>query len=297
MGGTRRNDVLSDYCRMRSLVGILFSVWLIFGLRQTQALYLTMSDTAFDDQYEGCTEEMESRINSLLAKEKEDDSEFSRTWDAAEKKWNTKKRSVPSGFRDEYGIAIMAYSNNETNLYKDFNSAVRNYSSWDTFRYHSLHFLMTRAVVLLRSSCWWSPWSVYRGMKYLYFEPEKIGGEVRLGQFSSSSTSQKIAKDFGDDTFFTFTSCFGAQIKKYSYYPDQEEVLIPVDEVFTVTNFTKQGGKNRFVLKTTKRRCHYYNCDYLRKGGKSNTCVTSGGTRIFSSLALIALLALTIYHI
>ncbi|XP_073468683.1 ecto-ADP-ribosyltransferase 5-like isoform X2 [Aquarana catesbeiana] len=270
---------------MRSLVGILFSVWLIFGLRQTQAVPLTMSDTAFDDQYEGCTEEMESRINSLLAEEKRADPEFSRTWDAAEKKWNTKKPTVPSGFRDEYGIAIMAYSNNETNLYKEFNKAVRDYRSRDAFRYHSLHFLMTRAVVLLRSSCWWS-WSVYRGMKNIHFEPEKIGGEVRFGQFSSSSTNQKVAEGFGNDTFFTFTSCFGAKIEEYSYNPNLKEILIPVDEIFTVTNFTDQGGKNRFILKTTKRRCHYYNCDYLRKG-----------TRIFSSLAVIALLALPIYHI
>ncbi|PIO24256.1 hypothetical protein AB205_0025970 [Aquarana catesbeiana] len=249
-----------------------------------------MSDKAFDDQYEGCTEEMESRINSLLAEEKRADPEFSSTWDAAKKKWNTEKPSVPSGFRDEYGIAIMAYSNKNSNLYWNFNRAVRDYRSRDAFRYHSLHFLMTRAVVLLRSSCWWSPWSVYRGMNGIYFVPEKIGGEVRLGQFSSSSTSQKVAKGFDDDTFFTFTSCFGAKIKKYSYYPDEEEVLIPVDEVFTVTNFTKQEGKNRFVLKTTKRRCHFYNCDYLRNGGKSSTCVPSRGTRMFSSLVVIALL-------
>ncbi|XP_077306978.1 ecto-ADP-ribosyltransferase 5-like [Lithobates pipiens] len=236
-------------------------------------VYLTMSEGVFDDQYEGCTEEMEKKISSLLAAEKKADPEFSSTWDKAEKKWNTKKPSVPRGFRDEYGIAIMAYSNNGSSLFSSFNSAVREYKSKDTFRYHSLHFLMTRAVVLLRSSCL----QVYRGMKGIYFEPEKIGGEVRLGQFSSSSTSQKVAKGFGDDTFFTFASFFGASIINFSYFPDQKEVLIPVDEVFTVTRFTKEGVKNRFVLNPTQRRCHYYNCDYLKGGGKSNTCVPSGG--------------------
>lgn len=225
-----------------------------------------MNDQAFDDQYENCTEEMESRINSLLAEEKQADPEFSSTWDAAEKKWNTEKPSVPSGFRDEYGIAIMAYSNNKSRLYSRFNIAVRNYSGKGTFHYHSLHFLMTRAVVLLRSSCRWSPWSVYRGIKDIHFVTEKNGEEIRFGQFSSSSTSQKVAEDFGGNTFFTFTSCFGVDIKTFSYFPKQEEVLIPVDEVFEVTNFTKQEGKSRFVLKTTKRRCHYYNCDYLNKG-------------------------------
>lgn len=275
---------------MRFPAGILFTLWLIFGIQRTQAVDLNMSDMAFDDQYEGCIGEMENNISSLLAKEKQADPEFSSTWDAAEKRWKTKKPSVPSGFRDEYGIAIMAYSNKTSNLYSNFNSAVRNYSSRDTFHYHSLHFLMTRAVVLLRSSCRWSPRSVYRGMKGIYFEPKEIGVKVRFGQFSSSSTSQKVAEGFGNDTFFTFTSCFGAQIKKYSLYPGEEEVLIPVDEVFTVTNFTKQEGKNRFVLKTTKTRCHYYNCDYLNKGGKSSICVPSRGTRMYSSLVVIALL-------
>ncbi|XP_077307307.1 ecto-ADP-ribosyltransferase 5-like isoform X2 [Lithobates pipiens] len=277
---------------MRFPASILFSLWLIFGIQWTQAVsYLTMSDGAFDDQYEGCTEEMEYKINSLLAEEKKNDPEFSRTWDAAEEKWNTtKKPNLPRGFRDEYGIAILAYSNKTSNLYSNFNIAVRNYSSKDTFHYHSLHFFITRAVVLLRPSCWNSTWLVYRGLKNIYLESKQIGEKVRFGQFASSSTSEKVAKNFGDDTFFTFTSFFGVSIKNFSYFTQEEEILIPVDEVFTVTNFTKQEGKNRFVLNTTTRRCHYYNCDYLNMGGKSKTCLPNRGTRMFSSLVVIALL-------
>ncbi|CAI9584655.1 unnamed protein product [Staurois parvus] len=222
-----------------------------------------MNDNAFDDQYEGCTEEMESKIiNSLLAEEKRADSVFNRTWDEAKKKWDTEKPSVPDGFRDEYGIAIMAYSNKSSDLYSSFNRAVRDYSSRDTFHYHSLHFFITRAVVLLRSTC---SHSVYRGIKNIRFKNETNVGKVRFGQFASSSTNHTVAKNFGDDTFFNITSCFGADIKKYSYYPKQEEVLIPVDEVFEVTKVIEQDGKGRFVLKTTNR-CHYYNCDYLCNG-------------------------------
>ncbi|XP_018428637.1 PREDICTED: ecto-ADP-ribosyltransferase 5-like [Nanorana parkeri] len=255
-----------------------------------QVEILAMNDNAFDDQYEGCTEEMENHITGILIREKAANQDFGRTCDEAEKKWNSEKPSVPSGFRDEYGIAIMAYTNISSSLYSNFNSAVRNYSGRDTFPYHSLHFLMTRGVVLLRPSCWWSTWSVYRGMSNTHLKPEAIGAEVRFGQFYSSSTSKKVSEGFGNDTFFTFTSCFGVKIKTYSYVPNHEEVLIPVDEVFQVTDFTEVDGKGRFVLKTTKRRCHFYNCDYIRPGGKSSTCVPSRGTREISPSAVVAFL-------
>lgn len=46
---------------------------------------------------------------------------------------------------------------------------------------------------------------------------------------------------------------------KLSYNASQKEVLIPVNEVFTV--FPKQGS-NRFVLKSTGRTYNHLNCAY-----------------------------------
>ncbi|XP_075054490.1 ecto-ADP-ribosyltransferase 5-like [Mixophyes fleayi] len=278
----------------RFLVSRYICVCLVFWTLgpQVSSKRLNMSSDAFDDQYEGCTEDMENTvITKLLTKEKCDDAEFSTTWDNAALRWKEMKVSVPSGFRDEYGIAIMVYTNIESSVYSNFNEAVRNYQGQSSFRYHSLHFYLTQGVRLMRSTCWWAPWSVYRGVKGIYFDPSNIGEKIRLGQFSSSSTNRTVAERFGTDSFFTLTSCFGVNVKRFSYVPEQEEVLIPVDEVFEMINYTLVGKERRFILKTTNKRCHYYNCDYLQRGGKSESCVESGGIRILSPSAVIILLS------
>ncbi|KAG6922052.1 ADP-ribosyltransferase 5, partial [Chelydra serpentina] len=89
---------------------------------------LDMAYDAFDDQYIGCTEDMENIIKSeLLRKEKSKHKVFSKRWEAAKKQWNEKKKnlSLPVGFKDENGIAILAYTNgNQISLHKEFNKAV-----------------------------------------------------------------------------------------------------------------------------------------------------------------------------
>ncbi|XP_063804834.1 ecto-ADP-ribosyltransferase 5-like [Pseudophryne corroboree] len=258
---------------------------------QVSGIRLSMFSNSFDDQYEGCTEEMEDEvITNLLTKEKCADAEFSSTWDQAALRWKKMRLSVPSGFRDEYGIAIMAYTNIDSHVFSNFNQAVRNYQNSFSFRYHSLHFFLTQGVKLLRSSCWGGSWTVYRGLNMTHIDPSDKGEKIRLGQFSSSSINRTVAESFGNDSFFTMSTCFGVKVKRFSYKPEQEEILIPVDEVFEMTNFTVVGSERRFVLKTTNQRCHYYNCDYLRKGGKSSHCVESGVTRITSPLSVKALL-------
>ncbi|XP_002942759.2 ecto-ADP-ribosyltransferase 5 [Xenopus tropicalis] len=245
-----------------------------------------MSSDAFDDQYETCAEEMESRIlqGGLLNQEKQGNLELNKAWNEAAEKWASMKGqvSVPKGFRDEYGVAILVYTNNQSKVYYNFNEAVRSYGSKNGgFPYHSLHFFLTRAVQLLRSSCYWKPWWVYRGMKNIHFRPEE---NIRFGQFSSSSTDKKVALGFGNHSFFTITSCFGVDIGRFSYFPDQKEVLIPVDEVFKVISTTKQGDSNQHVLETTRRRCHHYNCHYLSGFPKIFPCPSgSSNTHIQDS--------------
>ncbi|XP_068120541.1 GPI-linked NAD(P)(+)--arginine ADP-ribosyltransferase 1-like isoform X2 [Hyperolius riggenbachi] len=248
---------------------------------------LNMNEHAFDDQYDGCTVEMENEIlSSLLNEEKATDSVFRDAWDKAAQRWQEQKLSVPEGFKDEYGIAIMAYTNIESSLYSNFNAAVRKYDP-NTFHYHSMHFFLTRAVVLLNSQCQ----TVYRGMKGVHLNPEAPNAEVRFGQFSSSSKNKKISEDFGKDTFIKLFSCFGIDVRRFSYVPEQEEVLIPVDEVFRVKDTkTVDGDKSYLELESAKKRCHYYNCEYLKKGGQNYVCMASEGTRIPPSLAMILLL-------
>ncbi|XP_040278606.1 ecto-ADP-ribosyltransferase 5-like [Bufo bufo] len=284
-------SLLLFHCRdiMRFLGGGYILLCLVIGIQtQTFTFNLDMSINAFDDQYEGCTDQMEEEVITKLLNEEKKDIEFGRTWDMATSRWRTMRLSVPQGFKDEYGIAIMAYTNYDSKVFSDFNTAVRNFKPY-TFKYHSLHFFLTRGVRLLRSSCWWKPWEVYRGLSGVNFYPPTIGENIRFGQFSSSSTNKTIAENFGKDTFFTISSCFGVDVKKFSYKPKQEEILIPVDEILQVTNYTKEENNQRYILKTTKKRCHYYNCEYLQRGGPSSSCVESEGMRILSSPVVISL--------
>ncbi|XP_030412026.1 ecto-ADP-ribosyltransferase 5-like isoform X3 [Gopherus evgoodei] len=77
---------------------------------------LDMAYDAFDDQYIGCTEVMENIIKSkLLRQEKSTHKVFSKSWEAAKKQWNNKKKnlSLPIGFKDENGIAVLAYTSGD----------------------------------------------------------------------------------------------------------------------------------------------------------------------------------------
>ncbi|KAM4608195.1 ecto-ADP-ribosyltransferase 5-like [Discoglossus pictus] len=229
--------------------------------------YLT-SD-AFDDQYEGCTEDMETLvINKILNEEKSSDREFAEAWDVATSKWLSVNHVVPGGFRDEYGIAVLVFSNRQSPVYTKFNDAVKQFGSDpSTFKYNALHFFLTRAVRFLRSNSLCKPWSVYGGIHN--YPASEFGSNIRFGQFLSTFTDKQVAEKSGEDVFFTFTSCFGANIKDITQVKD--EILIPMDEVFQVTS---SDSYNNYVLKTTRRRCHYYNCYYLR-GVKSLTCKNS----------------------
>ncbi|XP_073189360.1 ecto-ADP-ribosyltransferase 5-like isoform X3 [Lepidochelys kempii] len=88
--------------------------WL--GIPQAKCqVELSMMDDAFDDQYLACAEEMDGIAPGLLEKEKSMSSLFSRVWENSEKKWELvkKKISLPTGFKDEHGRAIIAYTDND----------------------------------------------------------------------------------------------------------------------------------------------------------------------------------------
>uniref|UniRef100_A0A8C3F8G7 NAD(P)(+)--arginine ADP-ribosyltransferase n=1 Tax=Chrysemys picta bellii TaxID=8478 RepID=A0A8C3F8G7_CHRPI len=231
---------------------------------------LDMAFNAFDDQYIGCTEVMENIIKSkLLRQEKLRHKVFSKRWEAAKKQWNNNKKnlSLPRGFKDENGIAILAYtSGGEIPLYQEFNKAVREAGKSRAyylkhFPFKALHFYLTRALQLLKRDCAeMYEMEVYRGVRSLRYQPGKRGGMVRFGTFASSSLDRNVAHRFGSATFFTIRTCFGVPIADFSYIRDEEEVLIPVYERFRVCNFTQDKNSNLFVLHSTNRTFSRYNC-------------------------------------
>ncbi|XP_069496423.1 ecto-ADP-ribosyltransferase 5-like isoform X2 [Ambystoma mexicanum] len=229
---------------------------------------LGMNPDALDDQYEGCVDEMENWIaTSLLEEEKLRDSDFKKAWNNATLAWPAKKRSLtslPKGFKDNHGIALMAYTNMDIPLYRRFNKAVREFRApYKNFPFKTLHLYLTTALQLLRSDCHGTPHKVYRGFSGVQFQhPNILEQNIRLGQFTSVTLDLNVAKSFGNSAIFSLSTCFGVDIQKFSYYPEQKELLIPMDEQFQVTQFNEKG--NMFLIKSTQKRCHYYNCVFLK---------------------------------
>ncbi len=71
----------------------------------------------------------------------------------------------------------------------------------------------------------------YRGAKATFYR-NFLNTEVRFGSIASSSLNHKVAEEFGTVSCFEIYTCEGADITKYSRYPDEKEVLIPPYEMF-----------------------------------------------------------------
>uniref|UniRef100_A0A4W2GUF0 NAD(P)(+)--arginine ADP-ribosyltransferase n=1 Tax=Bos indicus x Bos taurus TaxID=30522 RepID=A0A4W2GUF0_BOBOX len=234
---------------------------------------LSLAPDTFDDAYVGCSEEMEEKAVLLLEKEMADHALLRESWETAQKAWEQKRAglTLPPGFRSQHGIAIMVYTNSSNTLYRELNQAVRTGGgSWESYMNHfpfkALHFYLTRALQLLRGGggCSREPGQVvFRGVGTIRFEPKSVGDSIRLGQFTSSSLDETVARGFGNATFFSLRTCFGAPIQALSVFPKEREVLIPPHEVFVVTSFFKDGNNSLVTLSSSDQMCSHFNCAYL----------------------------------
>ncbi|KAJ1120564.1 hypothetical protein NDU88_008728 [Pleurodeles waltl] len=229
-----------------------------------------MVESAYDDQYKGCEKIMEAKIPQLFQLENKSNPEFSFAWNAAKKEWEKKKPGAvkPPGFKDEYAIAILAYTQNRT-LFKVFNAAVReagqSRKSLRNFQFKALHYFLTNALRVLKEHDNSKCQTVYRGIEKVQFKAVKQQN-MRFGQFTSSSLKSEIALKFGKDTLFTIETCYGVSIKDFSFSPEEEEILIPPYEKFKVTSFNKDQDKNIIGLQSIENFSNY-NCEFSK--GKS----------------------------
>ncbi|CAK6449024.1 unnamed protein product, partial [Pipistrellus nathusii] len=261
-------------------------------------LPLSLAPDTFDDAYVGCAEEMEEKAALLLKEEMARHKLLRESWEAAQAAWGQKQRglTLPPGFKPQHGIAIMVYTNSTNNLYGELNQAVRTGGVsrehyMRHFPFKALHFYLTRALQLLKGSggCSKGPGQVvFRGVDTLRFEPKRVGDSVRLGQFVSSTLDEAVARRFGNATFFSLRTCFGAPIEALSVFPKEREVLIPPQEIFLVTKFSREGARNLVTLSSHKT-CSYFNCAYL-SGEKRQGCMsvpTGGAARSIIQQALL----------
>ncbi|XP_052395290.1 ecto-ADP-ribosyltransferase 5-like isoform X1 [Carassius gibelio] len=217
-----------------------------------QIFPLDMAQNSVDDQYDGCTMEMENLVEKFLEKERSGSAEFNKTWQEGEE--NAKK--AEDNLQQIHSVAIHVYTNKDSRVYSNFTSATRTDKQKyreGTFTWYSLHFLLTEAIQILKKTqkrCY----VTYRGTNVKFDVKSK---EVRLSSFSSSSLDRTVIQGFGNKSCFEIYTCEGANLTKYSKYPNEEEVLIPPYEKFVVTavkNRTDQPDlwcETVFVLNST----------------------------------------------
>ncbi|XP_058624899.1 NAD(P)(+)--arginine ADP-ribosyltransferase 1-like [Onychostoma macrolepis] len=237
---------------------------------ERQIFPLDMAENSVDDKFDWCTKKMELRVQTeFLKKEINSNSVFAEVWEDAE------QEHIPPGdnLSKNHSVAIYAYTNSAFNLYQLFNDAVRSGKQKYTdekYAWYSLHFWLTEAIQILKKTqtkCY----TTYRGTR-VEFDKNVKGKEIRFGSFTSSSFDRNKTVGFGTKSCFEIRTCQGADLTKYSSFPDEEEVLIPPYETFKVTDMkTKTDQKDLwcdtvFTLKNYKK-ISFLNCAVAHNTG------------------------------
>ncbi|NXH89357.1 NRT2 ribosyltransferase, partial [Edolisoma coerulescens] len=229
---------------------------------------LDMAPDAFDDQYRGCSRTMTKLLPALNRSELQQSGHFAKAWALAAAEWRV-RTSPGSPLSPAQAIALLAYTA-PVPLHQTFNAAVRaagrsRREYLDNFHFKVLHFLLTDALAALRDARGQQCHRVFRGVRGVRFEARR-GRRVRFGQFASASLRNESSWGFGTDTAFQVQTCHGVPIQEFSFFPHEDEVLIPPFETFEVTevtNVTKDGDKVQIWLRSTGTLSNY-NCEWLR---------------------------------
>uniref|UniRef100_A0A8C8S922 NAD(P)(+)--arginine ADP-ribosyltransferase n=1 Tax=Pelusios castaneus TaxID=367368 RepID=A0A8C8S922_9SAUR len=234
---------------------------------------LDMALSSFDDQYKECIPMMEAELGALNHTEFASNRNYAEAWLEAAAMWKERKDYIymPRDFKPEFAIAILAYTSQgplqKQPLHQVFNAAVREAGRTQDFylnyfNFKTLHFLLTRALQVLKASESTKCHQVYRGIRGISFQSE-IRKPVRFGHFTSTSLKNESALHFGQDTFFSIKTCYGVNVKNFSFFPGEEEVLIPPYEKFQVTNFTRARDRTFIQLHSLDSYSNY-KCEFVK---------------------------------
>ncbi|NXK16843.1 NARE ribosyltransferase, partial [Arenaria interpres] len=256
---------------------------------------LDMAPTSFDDQYQGCILKMKKKLGKLNHTEFTNNRVYAESWTQAAAKWQKREGHVPKprALQRKHAVALLAYTLDRP-LHKEFNMAVReavhsHKEYLDKFHFKTLHFLLTQAVKILWKAQTPQCYQVYRGVQGIHFTAQRQD-RVRFGQFASTSFLKSVAEGFGKDTFFSVSTCYGVPIRHFSFFPYEEEVLIPPYERFVVTSISKHGKRTHIELESNGT-CSNYNCEWPKgKRHQDQRCDFSAGPSSGTSLLLWGLL-------
>ncbi|NXH90642.1 NRT2 ribosyltransferase, partial [Edolisoma coerulescens] len=230
---------------------------------------LDMAPNSFDDRYLRCHFRMLRALPAINRTEFVPHGDDAEAWSGAAAKGGGRPHPGPL-LQLEQAIAPLAYTMEE-GLYLEFNAAARaagrsRREYLDNFHFKVLHFLLTEALSDLRGAqahprCL----HVYRGIDSIRFA-SRLGQIIRFGQFASASLPRNASESYGTRTTFEADTCHGADIRYFSNYPEEEEVLIPPFETFRVINITHQGDDIYMQLRSHGVHSKH-NCAWLRGDG------------------------------
>ncbi|XP_009555798.2 GPI-linked NAD(P)(+)--arginine ADP-ribosyltransferase 1, partial [Cuculus canorus] len=228
---------------------------------------LDLATTSFDDRYVGCAGAMDEELEDLNRTEFSTNGVYAQAWTLAAAEWRSRHGRVPPVLRPEHAVALLAYTKHGP-LFRAFNAAVREDGRshrhyLDNFRFKAFHFLLSEALRVLRGTRSSRCHRVYRGVHGIRFTAQRHQ-RVRFGQFTSASLREESALAFGHDTVFSVETCYGVPIKDFSFYPEEDEVLIPPFEVFEVTDVTSGGGGALIELRS-RDADSAYNCEWVKE--------------------------------
>ncbi|EGW06642.1 Ecto-ADP-ribosyltransferase 3 [Cricetulus griseus] len=204
-------------------------------------------------------------------------------WDNAGILWDARKAQipVPLTFKNSYGIALMAFvteAREQTPFYHTFNRAVKmaghsRKSYIYDFPFKAFHFYLTRALHLLRRPCGDS----YKDVVYLTSPGISFNfGEknlARLGNFTLAYSAKPPIDN--NQPVLTIHTCFGVPVERFFGNESERVVLIPLSEVFHVS---QEGTDKGLTLHSINKTCSYYDCAFL--GGRKrleSTGIPGGG--------------------
>uniref|UniRef100_A0A8C2N9S9 NAD(P)(+)--arginine ADP-ribosyltransferase n=1 Tax=Capra hircus TaxID=9925 RepID=A0A8C2N9S9_CAPHI len=265
------------------MVTVLLAPMILMDILQVKAEMLDMAHNAFDDEYLKCANRMEIKyVPQLFKEEKASLQLLEDVWENAEARWEAQKPQLflPVNFKDNYGIALMAYiseAQEQSSFYHLFNEAMEmaGQSRKDYvygFQFKAFHFYLTKALQLLRRSCENS----YKNVVYsVRLNTSFTFGELnqaRLGHFTLAYSSKPQAAD-GQHVLLTIKTCFGVAVEKFFDKESERIVLIPLNEVFHVS---QDEAGNNLILQSTNKTCSHYECAFLG-GLKTESCVENMG--------------------
>ncbi|NWV77151.1 NAR4 ribosyltransferase, partial [Dasyornis broadbenti] len=258
---------------------------------------MDMALHSFDDQYLGCREEMMEELEQgdYFQKEIAANKNYLRLWKKAQEALLKSPVGLLREMHDSHAIALMAYTMNSS-LHSQLNRATstagtspEHYRYQFSFKY--FHFYLTTALQIMKE--WQSSMGqhkcsqVYRGVKDLHIEAVE-GSRVRFGRFTSTSCLRNEAQKFGNETFFTVTTCLGAALQGFSYHPSEKEVLIPPYEIFLVKSFSRSQQGNRLHLHSVGNYSKYQ-CQLVEASRSMNSGYTALASAILPSALGVSL--------